>query len=107
MITVTIVTNKEGELDTLIVNGHAQASKQEHSLVCAGVSSVVTGGFNSLDTEHCDFVLESGNAVLTIKKPLTPFLKGSIHTILVSLETLAESFKDFIKIVKITAKEKK
>ena len=105
MITVTIITKKNGDLDTLIVNGHAQASKEEHSLVCAGVSSVVTGGFNSLNTEYCDFVLESGNAVLTIKKPLTPFLKGSIHTILVSLETLRESFSDFIKIIQINEKE--
>ena len=96
-VTMQVVKNK---VRALKVVGHAQASEEEHSLVCAAVSSILTGGFNSLDTEHFDLTIYKGYARLHVNKRLPQRLQGSLYTIIVSLETVAEAYPQMVKITR-------
>ena len=67
-------------------------------LICAGVSSIVTGGFNALDPSEIETVaLEEGYAEVKLI-PGSEKSKTVLEVILVQLETIAESYPQFIRI---------
>ncbi|MDR1795427.1 MAG: ribosomal-processing cysteine protease Prp [Erysipelotrichaceae bacterium] len=95
MIQVTVESHKK-RLKSLVVTGHAQSADQGQDLVCAGVSCIVFGGCNAIDTLKCgryhkltDLIeIVSGNE------------KGSdiLTVLLIQLQTVAEEYPHYVQI---------
>lgn len=96
MIKVTIYY-QSGKPVGIHVNGHAGQSKYGHDLVCAAVSSVVTGGFNSFqDSEIDEVILEEGHAELMIKQNSIAIAK--LEVIITQLKTIKRADPDYLEI---------
>lgn len=96
MIKVSIISSGE-IVNGLEVKGHANFAEHGKDLVCAGVSCIITGGFNALNKEDVEeFVLEEGYAKVIVK-PGTKSI-DVINVILIQLQTIQESYPKFIKI---------
>ena len=96
MIRVKIIFTKN-ELCGLEVKGHANSDEHGKDLVCAGVSSIITGGFNALVKDEIEEItLEEGYAKVVVN----PESKSVdvINVILIQLQTIQESYPKFIKI---------
>ena len=96
MIKVSIISSGE-IVNGLEVKGHANFAEHGKDLVCAGVSCIITGGFNALIKEEIEeIILEEGYAKVVVK----PESKNVdvINVILIQLQTIQESYPKFIKI---------
>lgn len=96
MIKVSIISSGE-IVNGLEVKGHANFAEHGKDLVCAGVSCIITGGFNALSKEDIEEItLEEGYAKVIVK----PESKSVdvINVILIQLQTVQESYPKFIKI---------
>lgn len=101
MIKIEIIGSKDS-FESLIIKGHANSAPYGEDLVCAAVSAVITGGFNSLfNPKDFDIKLDEGHAYLKAKKPISDEDKIVIHTIIKSLETIASGNEAFVKIKNI------
>ncbi|MCX5775637.1 MAG: ribosomal-processing cysteine protease Prp [Firmicutes bacterium] len=100
MIKVTYVTNN-GKFVSLLVEGHAQFAKKGEDLVCAGVSAIAIGGLNAL-TAPDDFEIEVNEAHVSVKatKAITNHDEIVLQSVLIQLETVADSYPKFVKINK-------
>jgi uncharacterized protein YsxB (DUF464 family) len=84
---------------SLIVKGHAGSGPYGHDLVCAGVSAIVTGGLNNLENpKSFNIKLDEGLAELEAINSISEHDEIVIQTIVCGLNTIAESYGDFIKI---------
>ncbi|MCD8195425.1 MAG: ribosomal-processing cysteine protease Prp, partial [Coprobacillus sp.] len=83
---------------SLTVNGHADSGPEGEDLVCAAVSAIITGGFNSIkDQESFTMELNSGNAKLIAKTDdILEHDLVVIETIVTSLDTIKESYPKYI-----------
>ncbi|MEA5061563.1 MAG: ribosomal-processing cysteine protease Prp [Erysipelotrichaceae bacterium] len=98
MINVLVV-GKGSEFSSLEVKGHANSAPMGHDLVCAAVSAVITGGFNSLENKKdFSFKLNDGDAFLKSENPVSKHDEVVVETIITSLMTIAETNHEFIKI---------
>ena len=96
MIRVKRILSEE-ELCGLEIKGHANSDEHGKDLVCAGVSCIITGGFNALNKEDIEeIILEEGYAKVIVN----PESKSVdvINVILIQLQTIQESYPKFIKI---------
>ena len=96
MIKVSIILSGE-VVNGLEVKGHANFAEHGKDLVCAGVSCIITGGFNALNKEDVEeIILEEGYAKVIVN----PESKSVdvINVILIQLQTIQESYPKFIKI---------
>ena len=96
MIRVKKIFTKD-ELTGLEIKGHANSNEHGKDLVCAGVSCIITGGFNALNKEDIEeIILEEGYAKVIVN----PESKSVdvINVILIQLQTIQESYPKFIKI---------
>ncbi len=85
---------------SLTVSGHSGSADKGEDLICAAVSSIVTGGFNSLSNKE-DFkemTLESGHACLVAKGEISEHDKVVIETMITSLKTIRESYGKYLSI---------
>lgn len=93
------IDGENKEFKSLIVKGHAESDVHGQDLICAGVSSVLTGGFNSVkENQEFEMILENGYALLKLKGKLTYHDEIVIETMITSLKTIAESYPKNIKI---------
>ena len=96
MIRVSIISSGE-IVNGLEIKGHANFAEHGKDLVCAGVSCIITGGFNALDKEDIEeIVLEEGYAKVIVK-PETRNVEV-LNVIIIQLQTIQESYPKFIKI---------
>lgn len=96
MIRVSIISSGKN-VNGLEVKGHANFAEHGKDLVCAGVSCIITGGFNALDKEDIEeIVLEEGYAKVIVK-PETRNVEV-LNVIIIQLQTIQESYPKFIKI---------
>ena len=101
MIKIEIIGTKNS-FKSLIIKGHANSAPYGEDLVCAAVSAVITGGFNSLfNPKDFDIKLDEGHAYLKANRPISEEDQIVIHTIITSLETIASSNEAFVKIKNI------
>ena len=89
------------DVKSLTVSGHANYDEYGKDIVCAGVSAVVTGGINALETEIKNIEIinkenELGVKVINSNEKIQIIL----NTILIQLETIEYSYKKYIKIEK-------
>ncbi len=98
MIKVNILYQAE-EISSIDVKGHAYSGEEGKDLVCAGVSTVITGCFNSLD-DSSKFVLslDKGHAHFEAISKLSEHNKIVLETLVASLKTIEESYPEFIVI---------
>ena len=96
MIKVSIISSGE-IVNGLEVKGHANFAEHGKDLVCAGVSCIITGGFNAINKEDVEeIILEEGYAKVIVKPES---ISGDvINVILIQLQTVQESYPKFIKI---------
>ena len=98
MINIKII-GKGKDFQSLTIKGHANSNGYGRDLICAGVSSVVTGGFNSIkDVDNFQIILNEGYALLKAKKAISEYDEAVINTIITSLKTIEESNPSFVKI---------
>lgn len=100
MIKVKAVIPDE-KFQSLRVKGHADFAPGGKDLVCAGVSAVVVGGINALKYPNSfEIYQESGLAVIKLKpkEEITNYDAVVINTMLEQLETIANSYGDYITV---------
>ena len=95
------VLKKDEIIKSVITKGHANFAEHGKDIVCAGVSAVVTGGINALESEieNIKIINEEntlGVEVINSNDKIQLILK----TILIQLETIESSYKKYIKIRK-------
>lgn len=89
------------DLQTLTVSGHANYDQYGKDIVCAGVSAVVTGGINALESELANIkIVNEENKLGVIVINSNEKIQIILKTILVQLETIETSYKKYIKIIK-------
>ena len=94
MVRVKLLT-KGNDLYGLEISGHAGYAEAGQDLVCAGVSSIVTGGFNALSKEDIEEIaLEEGYAKVILKQNSSSI--EVLKVIVIQLQTLEESYPKFI-----------
>ena len=85
----------------LTVSGHANYDKYGKDIVCAGVSAVVTGGINALESQVSNIEIISKENELGVKViNSNEYIQIVLKTILIQLETIESSYKKYIKITK-------
>ncbi len=96
MIKVVVTSNPF----SMTVSGHSGSAEAGEDLICAAVSSIVTGGFNSLacKEDFKEMTLENGHACLVAKGEINEHDKVVIETMLTSLKTIEESYGKYIVI---------
>ena len=89
------------DIKSLTVSGHANFDKYGKDIVCAGVSAVVTGGINALETELKNIELINKENELGVKViNSNEYIQIILKTIIIQLETIENSYKKYIKITK-------
>lgn len=97
MIYVNLIKQKNSVIG-FECKGHANSAVYGSDLICAGVSSIITGGFNALHEEDiCECYLEEGIAKVTLKSDEC-YSKIVLDTIITQLRTIEEEFPKNIKI---------
>ena len=97
-----LIKNEGNKFLSLEVKGHANSAPHGEDLVCAGVSTVLTGGFNSLEKpQDFEIELKEGYAFLEKKNDISFHDEVVIETIITSLETIKENYGKFIQIQRI------
>ncbi len=83
------------------VSGHAKSAPHGEDLVCASVSSITLGTLNALEhLDAFDIVTKEGLVEITTKHPISHHDSIVLHTMLRQLETIAETYPQYIKITK-------
>ena len=100
MISVN-VTFIGSDVKSLTVSGHANYDKYGKDIVCAGVSAVVTGGINALESqvENIELINEENKLGVKVINS-NEYIQIVLNTILTQLETIERSYKKYIKITK-------
>ena len=89
------------DVKSLTVSGHANYDKYGKDIVCAGVSAVVTGGINALESQVSNIEIISKENELGVKViNSNEYIQIVLKTILIQLETIESSYKKYIKITK-------
>lgn len=98
MIRVKKICSSKDKLLGLEIKGHANFDESGKDLICAAVSSIVTGGFNALTKEEItEVILEEGYAKVILKNNAIESCLV-LNVILVQLRTIEESYPQYIDI---------
>ena len=101
MIKIKIVGQKQN-FQSLEVKGHANSAPYGEDLICAAVSAVVIGGFNSIiHPNQFEIKVDEGHAIIKALGPISEEDQIVIHTIITSLNTIALENKAFVQIKNI------
>ena len=97
---IKVLIKQEGKnFKSLEVKGHAKSAEAGQDLVCAGVSSVLTGGLNNLENpKDFDIILKEGHARIEALKTISQHDEVVMETIITGLKTIEESYSKFIQI---------
>lgn len=85
----------KGKFSSLYIKGHS-----DDNLVCAGVSSILVGGLNNLETKNYDISIAEGDSYCKSKKEISLHDETVLETIIIQLETIAQSYKKEVKLKK-------
>ena len=89
------------DVKSLTVSGHANYDQYGKDIVCAGVSAVVTGGINALESEiECIKIINEDNKLGVEVINSNEKIQIILNTILIQLKTIENSYKKYIKITK-------
>ena len=80
------------------VKGHANSAEYGKDLVCAAVSTVMTGGMNALKDKEYDFKLEEGHIYVKALDIPSDYDSVVLKTMEVQLMTIEESNHKYVQI---------
>ena len=80
------------------VKGHANSAEYGKDLVCAAVTTVMTGGMNALQDKDYDFKLEEGHIYVKALDIPSDYDSVVLKTIEIQLMTIEESNHKYVKI---------
>ena len=80
------------------VKGHANSAEYGKDLVCAAVSTVMTGGMNALKDKEYDFKLEEGHVYVKALDIPSDYDSVVLKTMEVQLMTIEESNHKYVQI---------
>ena len=87
------------DVKSLTVSGHANYDEYGKDIVCAGVSAVVTGGINALESELANIkIVNEENKLGVVVIENNEVIQVILNTMLIQLETIENSYKKYIKI---------
>jgi len=102
MIKVSITRDQDAYKD-IRITGHAGSAEYGRDLVCAGVTVLAVGCYNTLEklgeNETCEADVREGSARFQVRQT-TRENQVVLETLVTSLETLAESQGKYIQIRK-------
>ena len=99
MIKVVIKRDESSNKITSIeVKGHSNKDIKGKDLVCAAVSSIITGGANALLDKEYDFKLEEGDAHIKALDIPSDHDAVVLNTIEVQLKTVEEFDPGFVQV---------
>lgn len=82
----------------LEVKGHANSNESGKDLICAAVSSILTGGFNALVKDEIEeVILDEGYAKVMVNESASISLQV-LRVIEIQLLTIEESYPKYINI---------
>ena len=94
-----LIKREENKFISLEVKGHANSAEQGRDLVCAGVTAILAGGFNNLESpKSFELKLEEGYALAKAIKEVSSHDEIVLETIICSLKTMEEGWPQFISI---------
>ncbi len=94
-----LIKFEEKKFKSLEVKGHANSAPHGEDLVCAGVSSVLTGGLNNLQNpKDFDIILDEGYSLVKVINSISSHDEIVMETIIAGLKTIEESYSKFIQI---------
>ena len=94
-----LIKSEEKKFKSLEIKGHANSAPHGEDLVCAGVSSVLTGGLNNLENpKGFNIILEEGHSLVEVKDSISSHDEIVMETIIAGLKTIEESYGKFIQI---------
>ena len=94
-----LIKIEEKKFVSLEVKGHAHSAEHGQDLVCAGVSSVLTGGLNNLENpKDFDIILDEGYSYVKALSSISSHDEIVLETIITGLKTIEESYGKFIQI---------
>ncbi|MGM9873507.1 MAG: ribosomal-processing cysteine protease Prp [Bacilli bacterium] len=97
MIRIKIIKDK---LFTLEVKGHANYDEIGKDIVCAGVSAVICGGFNSIEnSKGFEMIMDEGYSLLKAKEPISLHDEIVIETMINGLKNIAKSYPKNVTII--------
>ena len=100
MIEVKINLSNQ-KIHKIKISGHALFAPHGEDLVCAGVSSIGTGLLNALDIlvpSSCKLVLKDYISVQVVED--SEVVQTILRTGMIQLETIAEQYGDYLKVIK-------
>ena len=80
------------------VKGHANSAEYGKDLICAAVSTVMTGGMNALKDKEYDFKLEEGHIYVKALDIPSDYDSVVLKTMEVQLMTIEESNHKYVQI---------
>ena len=80
------------------VKGHANSAEYGKDLVCAAVTTVMTGGMNALQDKDYDFKLEEGHIYVKALDIPSDYDSVVLKTMEVQLMTIEESNHKYVQI---------
>ncbi|CCZ85991.1 putative uncharacterized protein [Firmicutes bacterium CAG:631] len=96
-VNVTFIDQKIQQIE---ISGHANFDRHGKDIVCAGVSAIVYGSINAIDQvkkNQIEFKIKEGYTFIKVKKDSSN-LQLLLKMMLVQLQTLEETYGQFIKI---------
>ena len=84
----------------LKIQGHANSAEYGHDLICAGVSAIVIGALNNIDTNNYEIKIKEGLTEVQLKNENTTHDNIVFETMYFQLKTIEESYPKNIKIIK-------
>ena len=98
MIKINIY-QEENFINKVIINGHANSDEYGKDLVCAGVSSIVTGTINAINElkGKVDYDINEGFSEINFAKDNES--QTIAKTMIIQLKTIEESNKKNVKII--------
>ena len=67
-----LIKSEEKKFKSLEIKGHANSAPHGEDLVCAGVSSVLTGGLNNLENpKDFNIILNEGHSLVEVKDSIS------------------------------------
>lgn len=103
MINVTISVNDDGRVHEFEMTGHANYAPHGEDLVCAGASAVVFGSMNAIlgltdERPDIDYAHDGGFFKARIVDLNNEEAQLIIQSMIVSLETIADEYGQFIQL---------
>lgn len=97
------VSCHEEEIQEIVISGHAGYETEMMDIVCAEISAISVGTLNCIDMmcpDSCELEMASGYVHILVNKT-SEKLQIILKMILIQLETVEQTNKDYIKVTKV------